>query len=366
VKEDIEENAQAEEEAQAAPEPPLAATPATRRLRSLIQPRFGWLLVLVLLIGFVLRIWGIDWDQYTHLHPDERFLTMVETDMQIPHSLGQYFDSATSPLNPYNTKTAQTNFAYGTMPMFLTKISGEVLQHQDFFPLNLVKDGLEKAFGGPGVSVWNDYAHIDLVGRLLSTLADTATILVVFMTGKLLYDRRAGLLAAALLSVSVLNIQLAHFFAVDSFLTLFAALTIYYCIRVVKFGGWGNFALAGVAYGFAASCKLNGAFLGAPIALATAIRLWRPTLAALGIGHRTAPEGETEAPASPDLGALVVPALGIGDRTAPEGEEERAEAHDRLDLGALVVPALGFLLAIFAAFIVYRIANPYAFTGPFW
>lgn len=332
MKEDI------EEDAQAVPGPSFAARLGARLPRSLLRPRFGWLLALVLLIGFVLRLWGINWDQYTHLHPDERFLTMVETDMRIPHSLGQYFDSATSPLNPYNTGTGHGNFAYGTFPMTLTKITGEVLQHQDFFPLNLVKDGLEKAFGGNGVPAWNDYAHIDLVGRLLSALADTATIFVVFLAGKLLYDRRAGLLAASLLSVTVLNIQLAHFFAVDSFLTLFGALTIYYSIRIVKFGGWANFALAGVAYGFATSCKLNGAFLGAPIALATAMRLWRPALAAFGKGGRP----------------------------PTDGEEQEEDAQSSPGLDALLTAAVGFLLAIFLAFIVYRIANPYAFTGPFW
>jgi hypothetical protein len=70
---------------------------------------------------------------------------MVETDLKVPHSLGQYFNSDDSPLSPYNRKGGG-GFAYGTFPLFLTKITGEVLQHQDFFPLNLVKDGLAKAF----------------------------------------------------------------------------------------------------------------------------------------------------------------------------------------------------------------------------
>ncbi len=330
-----------EEDSQASGTP--LAGPASKRLRSLLRPRFAWAVTLVLLIGFVLRMWGINWDQYTHLHPDERFLTMVETDLRIPSSLGQYFDSATSPMNPYNTPKEgpkRDSFVYGTFPVFLTKLSGELLQHHDFFPLNLVKDGLEKAFGGGGVAAWNDYGHIDLVGRLLSTLADTATIFVVFLTGKMLYDRRVGLLAAALLSFSVLNIQLAHFFAVDSFLALFAALTVYICIRIVKYGGWGNFALAGLAYGLGTSSKLSGAFLGAPIAIATAMRLWAP---------------------------LVESRPLFGKRWGKSDEEgAEADAKDRRDWGRLVTPALGFILAIAVAFVVFRIANPYAFSGSLW
>ena len=36
-------------------------------------------LVLILLAGAYLRTAGLDWDEGQHLHPDERFLTMVES-----------------------------------------------------------------------------------------------------------------------------------------------------------------------------------------------------------------------------------------------------------------------------------------------
>jgi len=330
VKEETAEDGNATEE----PSSPVVGEAAGRLRRRLLRPRFGWLLLLVLLAGFVLRLWGISWDQYTHLHPDERFLTMVEVDLKIPHSLGEYFDTAKSPLNPYNT--GRPTFVYGTFPIFLTKITGEVLQHNDFFPLNLIKDGLAKAFTGK-VTAWNDYAHIDLVGRLLSTLFDVGTIYVVFLTGKLLYDRRIGLLAALLLSMTVLHIQLAHFLAVDSFLAFFSALTLYYCIRIVKFGGWGDFALAGLAYGFATACKISGIFLGPIIALAVAWRLWSPAVSYLR-------------------------ANGMPPRALPGPARESEEPGDSPDRPSFVKPALGFLLAIFVAFVVFRIAQPYAFA----
>ena len=37
----------------------------------------GVLLVLVMLVGGYFRYVGINWDDFTHLHPDERFLTDV-------------------------------------------------------------------------------------------------------------------------------------------------------------------------------------------------------------------------------------------------------------------------------------------------
>jgi YYY domain-containing protein len=331
VREETAENGNAAKE----PSSPLSGEAASRLLQRLLRPRFGWLLFLVLLAGFVLRLWGINWDQYTHLHPDERFLTMVETDLKVPHSLGQYFDTAESPLNPYNTN--RNDFAYGTFPIFLTKITGEVLQHNDFFPLNLIKDGLAKAFGSDGQH-WNDYAHINLVGRLLSTLFDVGTIYIVFLTGKLLYDRRIGLLAALLLSLTVLHIQLAHFFAVDSFLAFFSALTLYYCIRIVKFGGWGSFTMAGLACGFAVACKLSGIFLGPIIALAVVCRMWSPGVTYLRAG-----------------GMLTGEPSGQGHESEGQGASS--------DWARFGKPLLGFLLAIVVAFIVFRVAQPYAFKG---
>jgi YYY domain-containing protein len=327
-----------EGQAAARPSPARAGEEVARRIRHLARPQFGWLVVLVLLAGFVLRLWGVAWDQGTHLHPDERFITMVETDIKVPHSLGQYFDSAESPLNPYNRKDG--GFAYGTFPLFLTKITGEVLQHQDFFPLNLVKDGLAKAFAIKAPR-WDGYDSIYLLGRVWSAIFATGTVLLVFLTGKLLYDRRVGLLAMLLMATAVLDIQLAHYFTVDSFLTFFAALTIYYCVRIAKLGRWSDFALAGLAYGLAAACKLSGVFLGPVIALAVVWRLWSPAAAFLRAKEAPAAAPPAEPPAGP---------------------EERGEGPD--DVYPLLKPTLGFLLAIFVAFVAFRIAEPYAFTGP--
>src|SRR5205823_1076677 len=56
----------------------------------------------LLIVAATLRLQGVDWDQGQHLHPDERFLTMVETAIALPHSVGEYFDTAHSALNPGN------------------------------------------------------------------------------------------------------------------------------------------------------------------------------------------------------------------------------------------------------------------------
>jgi len=43
---------------------------------------YDLLLVLILLVGAALRLRGIYWGEFTFMHPDERFLVWVGTDIQ--------------------------------------------------------------------------------------------------------------------------------------------------------------------------------------------------------------------------------------------------------------------------------------------
>ncbi len=86
-----------------------------------------WLTLVLLLAIIALASWlrftGLDWDNKTHLHPDERFLTLVETAIQPPESLSDYFDTANSKLNPRNV--GYGFFVYGTFPIFLVRYIAE-------------------------------------------------------------------------------------------------------------------------------------------------------------------------------------------------------------------------------------------------
>ena len=60
------------------------------------------ILFFILLVAALFRWYGLNWDQNQHLHPDERFLTMVGTAMQIPASFTDYLDPQVSTFNPEN------------------------------------------------------------------------------------------------------------------------------------------------------------------------------------------------------------------------------------------------------------------------
>lgn len=165
------------------------------------------LLVAILLAGAWLRTIGLNWDEFTHLHPDERFLTMVEMSIRAPDNWGDYFNTAVSTLNPNNV--GHTFFVYGTLPIFIVHAVGQWL-------------------GQTG------YDQIHLVGRYLSGLFDLGTVFLIFLIAMQLYRRKwIALLAAAFLSFAVLPIQLSHFFAVDTYTNFFIYLAIWFAVRIL-------------------------------------------------------------------------------------------------------------------------------------
>ncbi len=289
--------------------PALSASQPARKGRL-----WDLLLVLVLFAGAFFRFVGVNWDQNQHLHPDERFLTMVETSIAPVESLEQYFDTDESTLNPNNR--GYGFYVYGTLPLFAVRYAGEWL-------------------GKTG------YDEIHLVGRQLSALMDLGTVALVYLIAVRLYrSRPMGLLAAAFAALSVLPIQLSHYFAVDTFTNFFGMLAFYFAACVLtapsaplshsedtslpaKEGskprqGRGPsvllFVFFGVALGMAMASKINAVML-----------------------------------------AALLPAVVIA-RLFGQPAQER-ERWSLLYLRNLVIAAL-------VSFVVFRIFQPYAFTGP--
>ena len=108
------------------------------------------LLICVLIIGAYLRTRGLNWGEYQYLHPDERFLIWVGTDISPVESLAAYWDTATSSLNPHNQ--SHNFYVYGTLPMFLARYV------------------VEWVYGHSG------FQEMTNVGRALSASADVLTI----------------------------------------------------------------------------------------------------------------------------------------------------------------------------------------------
>ncbi|MCI0626308.1 MAG: glycosyltransferase family 39 protein [Acidobacteria bacterium] len=78
------------------------------------------------------------------------------------------------------------------------------------------------------------FAESDFSIRLLSALLGTAALLVIFLLGKLLFDRQTGLLAAFLLAVSTYHIQYSQEARSYSLLFLCFGISLYFLIQIVQ------------------------------------------------------------------------------------------------------------------------------------
>jgi len=167
----------------------------------------------------------LNWDQNHHLHPDERFLTMISQAMRLPQNFEEYFNQKKSPLNPSNI--GFNFYVYGTFPLVLTK----------YLAVNLGMD---------------NYNQITFLGRFLSALVDFLVVVLVYKTAKILLKEilklafrqtrqvqddtieRVSLFSAFFYAVSVYSIQSAHFFITDTFLNFFMFGSFYFILKTIK------------------------------------------------------------------------------------------------------------------------------------
>ena len=174
---------------------------------------YDLLLIVVLLAAAALRFVGLNWDQGEHLHPDERFMTMVESAVQPVKSLGDYFNTDKSTLNPHNV--GYTFYVYGDLPVTIVRYVAEAA-----------------TWLGKGVKNWAGYDEVTILGRALSGVADLGTILLLYLIANRIYGRKVALLAAAFSAVAVMQIQQSHFFTVDNFANFFMFLAIYFAVEI--------------------------------------------------------------------------------------------------------------------------------------
>jgi 4-amino-4-deoxy-L-arabinose transferase-like glycosyltransferase len=332
--------------------------PARKKIRWVTPWIYDVLLLYILVMGGFFRYIGITWGDWQYLHPDERFLVWVGSDIQPistpPEALGTppdtvnnpwraspaytypdctswggYFDASCSPLNPNNR--GHPFYVYGTLPMFLTRYM------------------VQWIYGHSG------FNEMTVVGRSLSALVDLLSVLLVYAIGSRLFKKPVGLLAAAFAAFTVLNIQQAHFFTMDTFFSFFTLLAVYFAVRVSQVEPPPKATQAN---------ETNGAYSRSPDdGEGEPVQAWRSYLVTI-IKH-------------PYFGLSIAFGIALGCAVASKLSAApvafvlpvafgvviwRKSTHER---SAWLVKAVIYLgTAAFVSLLVFRILQPYAFLGP--
>jgi hypothetical protein len=210
------------------------------------------------LCGLLLRLYNLNWDQGNSLQPDEREILFQVTTLHWPTSWAQFLDPTKSPLNPHF-------FAYGSFPLYLLALIGAILHYN---------------YSNPAA-----FFNLMLIGRAISALFDTGTILLTAWLGlRLTQDNLPGrphgwnvaLFAGSLAVFTPLQLQLSHFYAVDTMLVFFVMLTILACVILVDTDAPMRWALvAGLGYGLALGTKVSAAPLAVPLLVAIGLRWYK-------------------------------------------------------------------------------------------
>ncbi|MEP6984779.1 MAG: DUF2298 domain-containing protein, partial [Chloroflexota bacterium] len=284
----------------------------------------GVLLAMVLLGGGYFRFIGQNWDEYTIWHPDERFFTNMTAQLNGPLS---FTDDNIDPIAQQNAtclgrypgtggvggyfdaqcsamnpnNVGQGLMAYGTFPAFLTRWTADALAQLKNDPT------IAGYYGARGV------------GRIISALSEMLIILATFFIGLRLHGKWVGLLAALLYSCTVFSIQQSHFYTADAVADLMVILAILGAVWVQTDGKIGSYIFCGIFCGMALASRVNTA---------------------------------------PVIGLLFLAAILRGMPLL----DGRLSWNERGRIFATCF--VGVVVALFLAVLMFRLFNPYAFTGP--
>ncbi len=109
------------------------------------------------------------------------------------------------------------------------------------------------------------YEPFFLIARLISALAGTSAVVLVFHIGSRTADRATGVIASLYTAVAFLHVRDSHFGVTDVTMTTLVLLALLALIRAHEAPSIRRFALAGTVAGLAVSAKYNAVLLLAPL-----------------------------------------------------------------------------------------------------
>jgi len=201
------------------------------------QP-YGLAVTGLVILGWALRVWGIRYGLPYQYHPDEPLAVNLALAM-----------GYTRDLNPH----------WFIHPGFL--FYALFVLYGGYYLIGLALGTLSSTHDF-AIAILRDPSALYLIGRLLSAMASTATIPVVYLVGRQLYSRRAGLLAAMLFTPLYLTVYFAHFIKPESLQTFLTIVSFFFTVRVLRVGKPRDYVLAGWFTGLAAATKYPSILVG--------------------------------------------------------------------------------------------------------
>ena len=207
-------------------------------------------LIIIITIGFIIRLIGINYGLPQPLHPDER--QVMRLGLKI----------VAGDVHPQV-------FVWPTLYLYLTAIAYKlsswllwVLQY--FFGFIHTFKKLYLLISSNLVTPYHYY----LISRSISIILGTITIPVTYLIGKELSTKKAGLIAALFIALAYFPVLYSHFGIISTTMAFFTLLSFYFAIKIYQTGRLKYYVEAGIIGGLAVATKYNAAIIIVPLLLA--------------------------------------------------------------------------------------------------
>ncbi|MGB8953153.1 MAG: glycosyltransferase family 39 protein [Candidatus Aminicenantales bacterium] len=197
----------------------------------------------ILILAAFIRVWGINWSLPFTFHVDENWFAQKAVNIY------------KGDLNPHF-------FHVPTLHMYMLAgiLRGYYLAGKFFGKFHSPAEFME--------NLAHDQTVFYTLGRLLSALLSLGTILLVYLIGMKMYNRRAGALAALFLIFSPEYNKVSHDMVPDGPMLFFFMLAFYFVWQVYKSGKTKYYILAGLVAGLGSAVKYGGQMIFIPLFLA--------------------------------------------------------------------------------------------------
>ncbi|MBX0327182.1 phospholipid carrier-dependent glycosyltransferase [Oscillochloris sp. ZM17-4] len=214
--------------------------------------RDAWLApLLIFALALAPRLWALGWGLPYVEHPDEPAL--VETVVRMVRD---------GSLNP-------RTFLYPSLSYYLLAAAAR---------LHLAWGESVGLYGSAQDLVARTYTfttqpQLYLWLRAVTALLGALTAPLLYLLGSQMFDRRAGLLAAAALALSRFHIEHSHYITTDAPTGLWVTLALLGAWDVARRGSWRGYLIGALGTGLAAGTKYNAGVVGLALAAAALVYL---------------------------------------------------------------------------------------------
>ena len=211
-----------------------------RILDRIVQQR---LLILILLIGFLIRIWGINWG-----------LPEIYEEARPMHEAWKFWGWETGKFDfdPHTYGWPSFSFYVAFITQFIIYAFGRIA-------------GIFHSLADFGNMFETDMSTLVVTHRFVSILFGIGAIVTTFLLGRKLFHKRVGIIAAFFLSFNLLHVQQSKLISPDILVTFLVLISYLFIYNVYKNGNMRDYIAAGFFIGLSTATKYIPILLITPL-----------------------------------------------------------------------------------------------------